>query len=218
MPQTTETTPVKKYSAGLRIWHWSNYLVISGLLSTILFLRVIINMRGLFPKMQQVLQEQGISATEQQLRGVGRLVSHRIWDWHIYLGVALAVLLGWRIIAELVAPAMQRFRARLQRAAQAPAEGTGFRLRKSTAVKYSYLIFYLLLTVMVVTGLLLVYADDVEALHKLEHDIKEIHNVNMYLILAFIVVHIVGVVLAELHKDRGITSDMLHGGTLADKE
>ncbi|MBG8554137.1 cytochrome b/b6 domain-containing protein [Hymenobacter guriensis] len=218
MSPMTETPSVKKYSAGLRIWHWSNYLVISGLLSTILFLRVIINMRGLFPKMQQVLQEQGITATEQQLRGVGRLVSHRIWDWHIYLGVALSILLGWRMVTELVQPAVQSFRARLRQANQAPAEGAGFRLRKSAAVKYSYLLFYLLLTVMVVTGLLLVYADDVEALHKLEHTIKEIHNVNMYLILAFIVVHIVGVVWAELHKDRGITSDMLHGGQAASQE
>ncbi|MCR5887273.1 cytochrome b/b6 domain-containing protein [Hymenobacter sp. J193] len=218
MPQPTETASVKKYSAGLRIWHWSNYLVISGLLSTILFLRVIINMRGLFPKMQQVLQEQGISATEQQLRGVGRLVSHRIWDWHIYLGVALSILLGWRIITELVQPAVQSFRARLRQANQAPAAGAGFRLRKSAAVKYSYLVFYLLLTVMVATGLLLVYADDVQALHEMEHFIKDIHSLNMYLILAFIVVHIVGVVWAELHKDRGITSDMLHGGQATDQE
>lgn len=209
-PSVTPAT--KKYSGALRIWHWSNAAVISGLFSTILFLRYIINMRGLRPKMQEAAP----TLNEEQLRGIGRLVSHRIWDWHIYLGVTLAVLLGWRLVAELAAPALQRFSHRLRRSKehQQEAPQAGFRLRHSVLVKYSYLLFYLLLTVMVVTGLILTYADDVEALHKIEHTVKEIHNVNMYLLLAFVVVHIGGVVWAELNKDKNITSDMIHGGEI----
>lgn len=207
-----EAPATKKYSGALRVWHWGNAFIISGLFSTILFLRYIINMRGLRPK----IQEAAPGLNEDQLRGIGRLVSHRIWDWHIYLGVTLAVLLGWRVVAELAAPALQRFGHRLRRAKefQADEPQASFRLRHSVLVKYSYGLFYLLLTVMVVTGLILVYADDVEALHKIEHTVKEIHNVNMYLILAFVVVHIVGVVWAELNKDKGITSDMIHGGEI----
>ncbi|GAB3831368.1 cytochrome b/b6 domain-containing protein [Hymenobacter jeollabukensis] len=220
-PEATPTAAAdapatKKYSGALRIWHWGNAAVIAGLLSTILFLKVIINMRGLLPKVQERLHEQGVEASKEQLRGIGGLVSHRIWDWHIYLGVTLAVLLGWRLVAELAAPTLQRFAHRLRRSKEhqqdAPAES--FRLRHSVLVKYSYLLFYLMLTVMVVTGLILVYADDVEALHKIEHTVKEIHNVNMYLIIAFIVAHLGGVVWAELNKDKNITSDMIHGGEI----
>ncbi|RAK63864.1 cytochrome b/b6 domain-containing protein [Hymenobacter edaphi] len=220
-PEATPTTAAAapattKYSGALRLWHWGNAAVIAGLLSTILFLRVIINMRGLRPKIQEVASQGGTPLGEEQLRGIGRLVSHRIWDWHIYLGVTLAVLLGWRLVAELAAPVRQRFAHRLRRSKEhqqaAPAES--FRLRHSVLVKYSYLVFYLLLTVMVATGLLLVYADDVAALHRIEHTVKEIHNVNMYLLLAFIVLHLGGVVWAELNKDRNITSDMIHGGEI----
>lgn len=209
---TTEAPATKKYSGALRLWHWGNAAVISGLFSTILFLRVIIDMRGLRPKMQQAAPGLG----EEQLRGIGRLVSHRIWDWHIYLGVTLAVLLGWRLVAELAAPALQRFAHRLRRSKEIQQDEpqAAFRLRHSVLVKYSYLVFYLLLTVMVVTGLILVYADDVAALHQIEHTVKEIHNVNMYLLLAFVVLHIGGVVWAELNKDRNITSDMIHGGEI----
>ncbi|WP_303312194.1 cytochrome b/b6 domain-containing protein [Hymenobacter sp. BT730] len=213
-PTITETSSAKKYSAGLRIWHWANWAVISGLLSTILFLKVIINMRGLFPKMQEALAKNGIEATKEQLRGIGGLVSHRIWDWHIYLGITLSGLLLWRIVVEITQPASQKFSARLHQAKQSTQDAPlkPFRLRHSVAVKYSYLIFYVLLLVMVVTGLALTYADDVEALHKLEHTIKEVHNVNMYLILAFFAVHLGGVVWAELTKDRGVVSEMIHGG------
>lgn len=206
-----EAPATKKYSGALRIWHWGNAAVISGLFSTILFLRYIINMRGLRGKIQEVGH-----LSEEQARGIGRLVSHRIWDWHIYLGVTLAVLLGWRLVAELAAPALQRFGHRLRRSRehQHDAPNAAFRLRHSVLVKYSYLVFYLLLTVMVGTGLILTYADDVEALHKIEHTVKEIHNVNMYLLLAFVVLHIGGVVWAELNKDKNITSDMIHGGEI----
>lgn len=205
-----------KYSGALRFWHWGNAAVISGLFSTILFLRYIINMRGLRPKIQEVASQGGVALSEEQARNIGRLVSHRIWDWHIYLGVTLAVLLGWRLVAELAAPALQTFRHRLQRSKehQQDEPHASFRLRHSVLVKYSYLVFYLLLTVMVVTGLMLTYADDVQFLHDLEHTVKEIHNVNMYLLLAFVVLHIGGVVWAELNKDKNITSDMIHGGEI----
>ncbi|KAA9332062.1 cytochrome b/b6 domain-containing protein [Hymenobacter busanensis] len=214
LPTASVPVTVKKYSPLLRLWHWSSAAVVFGLLSTILFLRVIINMRGLLPKMQERLSEQGITATKEQLRGIGGLVSHRIWDWHIYLGVTLTLLLALRIVAELASPLVQRFRYRLRQAARLhdAMPDTAFRLRHSVLVKYSYLVFYLLLLVMVATGLCLVYADDVPALHELEHTIKEVHNVNMYLIIAFVVVHLGGVLWAELHKDHGITSDMIHGG------
>lgn len=84
--------------------------------------------------------------------------------------------------------------------------------RHSLLVKYSYVLFQLMLVVMVMTGLVLIYADDVEFLHRLEHTIKEVHNFTMYLVLTFTAFHIVGVVYAELTKNRGIVSDMIHGG------
>jgi len=78
-------------------------------------------------------------------------------------------------------------------------------------VKLSYLAFYLFISVMVLTGLALTWADDVAWLHGIEHPVKEIHNVTMYLIMAFVAAHIVGVVWAELTRDHGLISRMVGG-------
>jgi Ni/Fe-hydrogenase 1 B-type cytochrome subunit len=204
----------KKNSLALRLWHWSSAAVISSLLTTILFLKVIVNGRALGPEFQGILQKSGVVLSQQQTRGLTHAVSEHIWGWHIYLGLALSFLLLFRIVLEFLQRGRQRFAAKLSTARQYfRQQGADLQdARHSLVVKYSYLVFYLMLVVMVVTGLILTYADDVEALHKIEHTAKEIHNVNMYLILAFIVLHIGGVVWAEVTRSRGLVSDMIHGG------
>ncbi|HEX8428225.1 cytochrome b/b6 domain-containing protein [Hymenobacter sp.] len=216
-PQTTTTAPttnLKRNSLGLRLWHWVNTLVVTGLLTTILFLFVIVKMRTVGPEFQKVLATEGITFTNQQVRGLTRIVSHRIWDWHIGLGVALSVLLVLRVALEFTQHGAQRFGAKL-RQARFLFRQAGANLQDnchSLLVKYSYVLFYVMLVVLVVTGLILIYADDVEFLHSIEHTVKEVHNFTMYLVLAFTIFHIVGVVYAELTKNRGIVSDMIHGG------
>ena len=108
----------------------------------------------------------------------------------------------------------QRFGAKLGTARQYfRQQGPDLRdARHSLLVKYSYLAFYLMLTAMVGTGLLLIYADNYEALEKLEHAVKEVHNFTIYLVIVFIVTHIGGVVWAEMTKNRGIVSDTINGG------
>jgi cytochrome b len=63
---------------------------------------------------------------------------------------------------------------------------------------------------MAVTGLCMAFEDDVPALKI--HALREIHSFCMYLIIAFIIIHIAGVFLAETKDSRGIVSDMINGG------
>ena len=84
--------------------------------------------------------------------------------------------------------------------------------RHELAVKALYSVFYLLILVMVSTGLVFAFEDDLPKI-SIMHTIKEVHGFTMYLILAFIAVHIIGVILAERKPDgKGITSDMINGG------
>jgi Ni/Fe-hydrogenase 1 B-type cytochrome subunit len=212
--QTAAPAVGKKNSLALRLWHWGSAAAISGLLTTILFLKVIVNGRALGPEFQQVLQKGGLVLTQQQTRGLTHAVSEHIWTWHVYLGLILSFLLLFRIVLEFFQRGRQRFGAKLATARlYFRQQGADLQdARHSLLVKYSYVVFYLMLLVMVVTGLILTYADDVAALHQIEHTAKEIHNVNMYLIMAFIVLHVGGVVWSELTKGRGIVSDMINGG------
>lgn len=85
-------------------------------------------MRGLRPKIQAL----GVLSAEQAC-AISKLVSHRIWYYHTYLGVALAGLLALRVPAEITVTGRQRLGYRLR---QARAE-VGSALDYPALVKYA---------------------------------------------------------------------------------
>ena len=208
--------PTKDYRASLRVWHWVNAVLISGQLLTILFQKVIVNARSAVPEFLDTLSRDHVQLTTKQAGAFAHIIGERIWQWHIYIGLVLAAFWLLRVAQELRGPSDMRYSARLLEVARryrlappaAKAEWGKVLFAKST-----YAVFYLLLTIMVVTGLILTWADDVAVLHQLEHTAKEIHNVAMYFIIAFFVVHVVGVVWAELTKDHGLISRMVGGAS-----
>jgi Ni,Fe-hydrogenase I cytochrome b subunit len=206
-------TATHDYSLGMRLWHWANAALISGQLLTILFLKVIVNTKAAGPEFQKALAP-GVTLSQQQSRALGHVISERIWSWHIGIGLTLAgAWLLWTLMQALD-PAGRRFGARLVAAARRyrlaqPQEHAD--ARHVLLAKLTYAAFYLFVTIMVVTGLGLTWADDVPWLHGLEHTVKEVHNITMYLIIAYIVVHVVGVVWADNHDDRGLVSRMVSG-------
>jgi len=211
----TPEAPASDYRAPLRGWHWVNALLISGQLLTILFQKVIVNARSAVPEFLTGLHRDNVTLTTQQAGAFAHIISERIWQWHIYIGLGLAAFWLLRVGLELRGPSELRFSARLLAVARryrlAPPAGKAAAGQVLFA-KSTYALFYLLLTVIVITGLLLTWADEVAVLHRLEHTAKEIHNVTMYGIIAFFVVHVVGVVWAELTTEHGLVSRMI-GGT-----
>jgi len=210
---TTEV-PTKDYRAPLRVWHWGNTLLVSGQLLTILFLKVIVKARSAVPEFIQSLSRDHVTITVKQANSIAHIISDRIWQWHIYIGLTLAAFWLLRVVLELRGPSEMRFSARLLEVARryrlAPAA------EKDTAgkvlfAKSTYALFYAFLTVMVITGLSLTWADDVAFLGQIEHTVKEIHNVTMYLIIGFFAIHVVGVVWSEVTKDHGLISRMVGG-------
>jgi cytochrome b len=212
-PATT-AAPTRDYTAPLRVWHWGNTLLVSGQLLTILFLRVIVDARSAVPEFLESLSRENVTLTVKQAQSFAHIISERIWQWHIYIGLALAAFWLLRVGLELRGPSELRFSARLREVARryrlAPAADKGG-AGKALLAKISYALFYSFLTVMVLTGLGLTWADDVAFLGQLEHTLEEIHNVTMYLILAFFVVHVGGVVWSEVTTDRGLISRMVGG-------
>jgi len=220
--QTTAAPPATAthdYSRGMRIWHWANATLVSGQLLTILFQMVIVNARSAVPEFQAAITKSGGSLTQQQGRALAHVISERIWTWHVWIGLTLAAFWLFWTVMQALDPAGRRFGARLMAAARryklaAPAEHAD--ARHALLAKLTYAAFYLFITIMVVTGLILVFADDVPFLHRIEHPVKEVHNVTMYLIIGYIVLHVGGVVWAEVTDDHGLVSRMVSG--TADKQ
>ena len=79
-------------------------------------------------------------------------------------------------------------------------------------VKWGYVIFYLLFLIMALTGLGLAF-EDVSVFRSNHQLIVAIHSFVQYLIYAYILFHIVGVVRADLTDNKGIVSAMINGGS-----
>jgi len=207
-------TATHDYSAPMRLWHWANAALISGQLLTILFQKVIVNAKGAVPEFQEAITKGGGVLSQQQGRAVAHVISERIWTWHVWMGLALAAFWLFWTVMQALDPAGRRFGARLLAAARryklaAPAEHAD--ARHALLAKLTYAAFYLFITIIVVTGLVLTFADDIPVLGSVKHTAEEVHNVTMYLIIGYIVLHVVGVLWSEITEDPGLTSRMISG-------
>lgn len=205
---------IKKNSAALRLWHWANTIIISGLLITVLINSTILDDRNNQSFLKTELQKGGTILNAKQAQTLAHAQSDEVWGIHVYFGYFLAALFVFRLIIEFFQPKNQRFFIRLKEAYQQyfVIKQNKYLAKHDLTVKIIYLAFYLLLTIMVITGLTLAFEDQLTALKPIRHSIKEVHGFCMYLVLAFITVHLVGVVLAERNRSPGIVSDMIHGG------
>lgn len=210
-PQTSHRS--KKYPGTVRLWHWLNLLVISGSLATVLVNALLFD-RQQRSFVRSQLSAAGAIVTDHQAGAVIHGIEDQVWGFHIYFGYALSALFLFRLAAEFFLPPNLRLLTKLKSAFQSynALKKQRERTRHELIVKGLYAIFYLLLIIMVVSGLLLAFEDQTGFSESLNHSIKEFHGFCMYLIIIFIILHIAGVLLAEQKEDKGIVSDMINGG------
>jgi cytochrome b len=206
---------IKKNSAALRLWHWASAIAISGSLITVWINNSITDGHKNSKFFKDEFQKAGANVTDSQAKQVAHALSDNVWDVHTYFGYGLAALFAFRLILEFFQLADQKFIRKLKTAYAA------FKTTKKSreaalhelTVKIIYSVFYCLLLIMVLTGLFLAFEDAMAPFKSIRHPVKNVHGFCMYLIIAFIIIHISGVVLAERRKDgKGIVSDMINGG------
>lgn len=141
----------------------------------------------------KIVQEQllaiGTVISGEQAVIIGKAVRSPLWDWHIYFGFAITALLVFRLLMIVK-------------------NGFGFDNNPKMKLVYSlYKIVYVMLLLLSISGLSLYF--------KLGGDMKDtIEGVHLYIgwtLFAFVVIHVAGVIHAELSDQRGIISRMIHG-------
>ncbi len=205
----------EKHSTALRIWHWSTFIVILGSLITVLFAKTLFSAKNNIPLVQENLQKSNITLTADQAKSVAHEFSDLLWHWHIYIGYVLAALFGFRILFEFFQPKEQKLIPAIKNALKYLKQpGIDEQNAKHYLfVKFLYLFFYFSLLVQTCTGLFMAYSDDIPNLKNLRHTASNIHSVFMWVIISYIVIHIGGVIFAELgKKNKGVVSDMINGG------
>ena len=189
-----------KWSLVFRIWHWTNAVVVLGLLGTVFLRETFLDKRANGDILLQKLKTFHIDITQDQAVALAKAIRAPMWEWHIWLGYALGLLVLWRIALFFTESGKRNYRA----------------LSKETlhkkAVKLGYLVLYLLLTFMVLSGLFLTFYETIGVSKSFARDIKELHEAAYYAVLFFVPLHIAGVFIADATEEKCIVSDMINGG------
>lgn len=196
----------------IRVWHWAFFMVVTASLVTTLLASTLFRTRNNTGMVQQELQHQGLTISQDQARGVAHAFNDRLWEWHTYLGYVICGFLVARVVIELSLSREERLATKIRKAIAIkrsfPQESET--QRHYLQVKWGYVVFYCLILTMALTGLGLAF-EDVPFLKNIHGTIKQVHSFVQYLIYGFILLHLSGVILADIGKHRGIVSGMIHG-------
>jgi Ni/Fe-hydrogenase 1 B-type cytochrome subunit len=203
----------QKNSLAIRIWHWLTFLGFTASLVTVLFASTLFKISTNISTVMDGVAHKGGTVTKDQARSVAHDYSDKLWNTHKIIGFVLCFLLLSRIIIEIFQDKDEKISNRIRRALNFKTQNKIEIEERNhyVLVKRGYLIFYILFLTMALTGLVLAF-EDVEFLEPVHKSANSIHSFVQYLIYAYILVHLIGVVRADLNKSRGIVSGMIHGG------
>ena len=192
----------KKWNLSFRLWHWLHAAVILGLLGTVFLRKTFLGWRTNSEILMQKLASFQIDITAEQAKVLAKAIRAPMWEWHIWLGYALAALVVWRIALFFTQSGKRNYMALQEE-----------NLHKK-AVKLGYLVLYVVIAFMAVSGLVIHFYETLGLTKGTAHDIKELHELAYNVILIFVPLHIAGVVIADATEEKGIVSDMINGGKI----
>lgn len=193
----------KEHSLALRIFHWLNALVVFFIILTIVVRENLlekIHVRNIILKYSDQI---GKTFTPDEAEKLAKIIRNEIWNLHYYLGIGLAILLLFRIVLLFTADGRKIFVDAF----------TVFKKQKAkrAGVKMIYVVFYSALMVMVVTGLLMYFHENLGISDDGKHSLESFHEGFVAFVTYFIPIHIIGVLIAEFSDEAGIVSTMING-------
>lgn len=189
----------RDYSKVYRIMHWAIAASFLFLLFTIFLRLTWMNKYNMAAIISDYLNTTDQHLTEDQIIVLAKKIRKPMWDWHIYAGYVLTGLFVIRLI--LPAFGEMKFQKPLAKSLSL----------KMKIQKWTYIIFYICVVISLITGLLIVWGPK-----EFKTTMEEIHILGIYYLLAFIAVHIGGVLLAEFTDQKGIVSRIVSGNKRKD--
>ncbi|OGS71175.1 MAG: cytochrome B [Flavobacteria bacterium RIFCSPLOWO2_12_FULL_35_11] len=191
----------KNYSAVYRIIHWSIAISMVLLLITILLRLTWMNKNNVAEIIQNYLNTTDQALTQDQLIVLAKKIRQPMWDWHIYLGYVLTGLFTIRFFLPFFGEMKLQnpFNKEL--------------ILKEKFQNWIYLIFYGCVVISLSTGLLIKFGSK-----ELKSSMEEIHLLSIYYLVAFIILHIGGVLWSEFTNQKGILSKIVSGNRKNDEK
>lgn len=184
----------RDYSVIYRVLHWSIAICFILLLVTIFLRATWLNKNQVSDIIQNYLSNTDQTLSKEQSVQLAKQIRKPMWDWHIYLGYALVALYSIRLIIPFFG--LMKFTNPLQ---------IDFSIKQKFQY-WVYIVFYICVFISLTTGLLMMFGP--KNLGKIS---EEIHVLSIYYLLTFIVIHLGGVLIAELTNQRGLVSKIISG-------
>ncbi|MBP6643879.1 MAG: cytochrome b/b6 domain-containing protein [Flavobacteriales bacterium] len=184
----------RTYSAVYRIVHWAIAVSFVLLIITIFLRTTWMNKYNVAAIIEDQLANTEQHISQDQAIVLAKKIRQPMWDWHIYTGYVLTGLFALRFMLPVFG--QMKFQDPLGKGLSTTAR---FR-------RWSYLVFYAFVVISLATGLLIVWGPEAW-----EKPLEQVHVLGIYYLLAFIVVHLTGVVKAEFTDGKGIISRMISG-------
>lgn len=185
----------KNYSPIYRIMHWLIAICLILILATIFLRLTWLNKNNVADIINNYLSENTDQSLEQdQLIRLAKQIRKPMWEWHIYLGYVLVGLFAIRITLPFFGE--MKFKNPLNKSLSG----------KEKFQYWVYIVFYLCLATSLFTGLFIEFGS--KALKK---SMEEIHELSIYYLVGYIIIHLGGVLLAEFSSDKGIVSRIISG-------
>lgn len=182
------------YSRIYRIMHWAIAICMLLLLATIFLRLTWLNKNNVSDIIQNYLNSINVSITEDQSILLAKKIRKPMWDWHIYLGYALVGLYSIRLMLPM--RGIMRFANPMSKEHNS----------KDKLKHWVHIIFYVFVFVSLVTGLLIEHGPK-----EMKKPLEEIHELSLYYLLAYIVIHFAGILMAEFGAQKGIISNIISG-------
>lgn len=185
----------KNYSKIYRIMHWSIAITFILLVLTIFLRLTWMNKNNVADIIQGFLSDTDTTLERDQLITLAKKIRQPMWIWHIYLGYVLTGLFLLRFMLPIFGE--MKFQNPLKK---------GLSIKEKFQ-KWIYIIFYIFIAISLITGLMIKFGPE-----SVEHTMEEIHVMSIYYVIAFLILHWGGVLIAELTNQKGLISRVISGG------
>ena len=186
----------KTFTLAHRVLHWLIAFTFLFILLTVFLRTNWLNKNHTADIIMTHAAKMKLSISREQAVQIGKEIRRPMWDWHIYAGYFLIGLYVIRLVVMKI---------------QSPVFANPFikNLSYKERVKGAiYLSFYVLLGVTLLSGAFVELGGQWKSARQV---MKTIHVQSLYFALVFIILHLVGLVIAELMNEKGIVSKMIHG-------
>lgn len=174
--------------------HWSIAICMLLLMVTVFLRLTWLNKYNVSEILLQYTQSHALELSEEESIQLAKKIRQPMWEWHIYLGYVLSGLYIIRFILSVTG--YMKFPNPLKTELSKWQKGQ----------LWTYVIFYICMGISLITGLIIKFGPK-----EWKSQTESIHELSLYYVIAYIVIHMTGIFSAEFSDQKGIISGIISG-------